>query len=175
MSDEPAGVGRPTYWHQDEAYSDPAVERRAFGAWMPLSECTIEMGCMRFIPGSHRDGVLPHHSRRPDIRPDLYEVVEEVDDSRAVACPLPAGGATFHHVRTLHYIAPNVSPRTRRVNAIEFETKPVRRAVPAATPWITATRAILGEPASHGYSADGEHREHEPGSRDPLRASRPAA
>ena len=112
MLDKPAGVGRPTYWHQDEAYWDPAVEHQALGAWMPLSECTVEMGCMQFIPGSHRHGVRPHHSRRPDIRPDLYEAVEEVDDSRAVACPLPAGGATFHHPRTLHYTAPNVSPRS---------------------------------------------------------------
>jgi Phytanoyl-CoA dioxygenase (PhyH) len=158
MLDKPAGIGRPTYWHQDEAYWEPAVEHRAVGSWLPLTDCTVEMGCMQFIPGSHLAGLRPHFSRRPDIRPDLYEVVEPVDDSLAVACPLPAGGATFHHSRTLHYTAPNVSDRDRRAYAIEFETRPVVRDVPADKPWVAATRAALGEPVQSGYMADGEHR-----------------
>ena len=114
MIDKPPGTGRPTYWHQDEAYWEPSVEHRAVGAWMPLTECSVDMGCMQFLPGSHRGEILPHHSRRPDIRPDLYEVIAEIDDAAAVACPLPAGGATFHHSRTLHYTAPNVTDRPRR-------------------------------------------------------------
>jgi hypothetical protein len=28
---------------------------------------------------------------------------DNVDDSTAVACPLPTGGATVHHPLTLHY------------------------------------------------------------------------
>jgi ectoine hydroxylase-related dioxygenase (phytanoyl-CoA dioxygenase family) len=158
MLDKPAGIGRPTYWHQDEAYWEPAVAHRALGAWMPLTDCTIEMGCMQFIPGSHLTGLRPHLSRRPDIRPDLYEVAEDVDDSVAVACPLPAGGATFHHSLTLHYTAPNVSTRDRRAYAIEFETRPIVRDVPLDKPWVAATRALLGEPTERRYLADGEWR-----------------
>jgi hypothetical protein len=160
MLDKPAGIGRPTYWHQDEAYWEPAVEHHAIGVWMPLTDCSVDMGCMQFIPGSHLTGLLDHHSRRPDIRPDLYEVMEEVDDSMAVACPLPAGGATFHHSRTLHYTAPNVSGRDRRAYAIEFETKPTIRDEPLDKPWVTAARAVLGDrPPAHRYMADGEYRE----------------
>lgn len=158
MIDKPPGIGRPTYWHQDEAYWEPALEHRAIGAWMPLDDCPVEAGCMQFIPGSHHAPVRAHHSRRPDIRPDLYEVVEPVDDSAAVACPLPAGGATFHHARTLHYTAPNRTARARRAYAIEYETAPTRRDRPVDAPWITATRAILGEPTSFQYVADGELR-----------------
>ena len=114
---------------------------------------------MQFIPGSHLDGIRPHSSRRPDIRPDLYEVVEEVDESTAVACPLPAGGATFHHSRTLHYTAPNTSGRVRRAYAIEFETEPTRRSTPADKPWVTATQAVHGEPTTLRYMADGAYRD----------------
>ena len=155
---KPASIGRPTYWHQDEAYWEPALDYRAVGAWMPLQDCPIEMGCMQFIPGSHLGGVLPHHSRRPDIRPDLYEVVEAVDHGLAVACPLPAGGATFHHSRTLHYTAPNTTSQDRRAYAIEHETSPTRRATPADKPWVEATRQRLGRPASLVHVAEGELR-----------------
>jgi hypothetical protein len=36
------------------------------------------------------------------------------DFSAAVACELPAGGATIHHGRTLHYTPPNNSDDYRR-------------------------------------------------------------
>jgi len=37
-----------------------------------------------------------------------------IDFSSAVACELPAGGATFHHGRTLHYTPVNNSDDFRR-------------------------------------------------------------
>ena len=159
MIDKPPGTGRPTYWHQDEAYWEPSVEHRAVGAWMPLTECSVDMGCMQFLAGSHRGEILPHHSRRPDIRPDLYEVIDEIDEAAAVACPLPAGGATFHHLRTLHYTAPNVTDRPRRAYAIEFETTPVVRTSPSTSPGSRRPARILGHPESRRYMADGELRE----------------
>jgi ectoine hydroxylase-related dioxygenase (phytanoyl-CoA dioxygenase family) len=180
MLQKPAGIGRPTYWHQDEAYWEPALDYRAVGAWMPLHDCPVEMGCMQFLPGSHRGGVLVHHSRRPDIRPDLYEVVEPVDEAQAVACPLPAGGATFHHSRTLHYTAPNTTDQDRRAYAIEHETRPVKRAVPLDKPWVEATRRQLGRrrPSSTSPRASGarcdtvsERRGDEPMRGWPSRAS----
>lgn len=159
MLDKPAGLGRPTYWHQDESYWEPALEHRAVGAWLPLTDCTVDMGCMQFIPGSHERGLLPHRSRRPDIRPDLYEVVEPVDDRGAVACPLPAGGCTFHHSATLHYTAPNSTDRGRPAYAIELETRPVLRPEPLDKPWVQATRDILGHPDGIRWIGNGEWRE----------------
>jgi hypothetical protein len=85
-------------------------------------------------------------------------VVEDVDESRAVPCPLPAGGATFHHSLTLHYAAPNVSTRARRAYVIEFEARPILRDVPVDKPWVAATRVLLGEPTERRYLADGEWR-----------------
>jgi ectoine hydroxylase-related dioxygenase (phytanoyl-CoA dioxygenase family) len=117
------------------------------------------MGCMQFLPGSHRRGLLDHHSRRPDIRPDLYEVVEPVDETEALACPLPAGGATFHHSRTLHYTAPNTTDVDRRAYAIEHETQPTVLDIPVDKPWVEATRRQLGQRQSLVYVAEGEIRE----------------
>jgi hypothetical protein len=42
------------------------------------------------------------------------------DVARAVACPLPLGGATIHLPRTLHYTGPNMTDRPRLAWGIEF-------------------------------------------------------
>ena len=43
-----------------------------------------------------------------------------IDESKAVAVPLPAGGAMFHHCQTLHYTAPNTTERHRRAYAVHY-------------------------------------------------------
>ena len=105
-----------TPWHQDQAYTG---ERRALvtaHVWIPLQAVTIEMGCMQFIPGSHLGPLLPH--RRPDGRHALEAV--GLDASRAVACPLPLGGATVHLPRTLHHTGPNLTAEPRLAWSLEF-------------------------------------------------------
>ncbi|HEY0866132.1 MAG TPA: phytanoyl-CoA dioxygenase family protein, partial [Fimbriimonas sp.] len=105
---KPAHSGAPTPWHQDEAYWNPAVDYNSLSIWVPLQEATLENGCMQFIPGSQNLEVQPHHSIGNDPRVHGLEI-DEVDDSSAVACPLPAGGATFHGSRTLHFTGANRS------------------------------------------------------------------
>ena len=57
---KPPRIGGATPWHQDEAYWDPRYAHRAVSIWLALQPATLENGCMRFIPGSHRWPVLPH-------------------------------------------------------------------------------------------------------------------
>ena len=45
--------GRETEMHQDQPYW-PIAERDSLTAWIPLVEVGEEMGCMGYIPGSHR-------------------------------------------------------------------------------------------------------------------------
>lgn len=110
---KPAFHGAPTPWHQDEAYWDPGHDYNACSIWMPLQEATLENGCMTFIPGSHLLEVQPHHSINFDPRIHGLEL-DEVDASTAIYCPLPPGGCTIHHSRTMHYTPPNGSPNPRR-------------------------------------------------------------
>ncbi|MDB6042320.1 MAG: Deoxyhypusine synthase [Gammaproteobacteria bacterium] len=61
---KPAHQGGATPWHQDEAYRvAPDFDYRQVSIWVPLQDATLENGCMMYIPGSHRSGVLPHRSR----------------------------------------------------------------------------------------------------------------
>lgn len=148
--------GKAALWHQDHAYWEPELDYHALGVWLPLHDVSVEMGAMQFIPGSHRLGLLPHrHDDAPEK--NVLTVMEPVDESRAVACPLPAGGVTFHHAQTLHYTAPNTTDRPRLAYPMEFQCKPVRRAEPRVMPWVDELRAATGRDGRPlTYVADGE-------------------
>jgi ectoine hydroxylase-related dioxygenase (phytanoyl-CoA dioxygenase family) len=131
---KPARIGTATPWHQDEAYWDPAFNYNSFSAWIPLQDATVENGCMWFIPGSHTMQVLPHHSIGHDPRIHGLEV-EGIDVRAAVACPIPAGAATFHLSRTLHYTGPNQSDAPRRAYIVGAGTKAEPRGDGRRFPW----------------------------------------
>ena len=124
---KPARTGAETPWHQDEAYWDPNMQYASLSIWIPLQEATIENGAMQFVPGSHQWEVVTHHSINHDPRIHGLEV-DAIDTSTAVACPLPAGGATIHHNRTLHYTGPNHSDIPRRAYILIFGRKPTQSA-----------------------------------------------
>jgi hypothetical protein len=122
---KPALHGGATPWHQDEAYRvDPGFAYQQISIWMPLLDVTSDNGCMQFIPGSHRSGILPHRSPGGDRRVHAIECAEGFDISAAVDCPLPAGHATVHHGRTLHFAGPNQSSAPRYAFILSFETPP---------------------------------------------------
>lgn len=139
---KPAGYGRETPWHQDEAYWNPETIPHSLSVWMPLDPATVESGCMQFIPRSHRGEVRPH--RHIDNDPTVHGLVtDEVDPDAAVACPLEPGGATFHHCRTLHYAGPNTSSQPRRAYIQVLSGPPSRRETPVPRPWQQEEREAL--------------------------------
>jgi phytanoyl-CoA hydroxylase len=106
------GKSVPTLWHQDEGYWGRNLDDKGITCWMPFHDVDVSNGCMQFIDGGHRDGVLEH--RRPaNIQSDL--LMCEPDERRAVACPIPLGSVTFHHSKTPHMTTANVAPGWRRI------------------------------------------------------------
>ena len=142
MIRKPARSNRPAPWHQDQAYWRPELDYHALGCWLPLHDVTVERGCMQFIPGSHK-GALRDHDFSGDPAGNLL-IVHDVDASTAVACPLPAGGATFHHHLTLHYTAPNTTDLDRLAFPMEFQLMPWLRDKPVDWPWIATYRDAIG-------------------------------
>jgi hypothetical protein len=131
---KPPGAGRDAPWHQDEAYWEFPSERcHSLSVWMPLDEVSVESGCMQFIPGSQRNDLLPH-KKPPGLEPITVDA--PFDAASAVPCPLPPGGATFHFCRTLHYTAPNTSPRPRRAFTTIVHGPRTGRAAPIPRTWL---------------------------------------
>ncbi len=142
---KPARCGRETPWHQDESYWEPGFDYHAIGAWLPLEDVDGDNGCMCFVPGSHRSGLLPHRHIDHDPRLHLLEVDVPIDTSSRVAAPLRLGGATFHHARTLHATAANRTERPRRAFANEFQAPPQPRREPIPKPWLDDQKRAWAE------------------------------
>ena len=122
---KPPHYGAATPWHQDEATRvDANFEYEQISIWMPLQEATLQNGCMQYMAGTNKGDVLPHRSPKNDPKIHAIECAGGFDPAEAVPCPLPPGGATIHHGRTLHYAGPNSSDQPRRAYILAFEVPP---------------------------------------------------
>lgn len=110
---KPPGRSVPTEWHQDEGYWGRNLDDKGITCWIPLQDVDASNGCMHFIDGGHKDGVLAHH-RVEGIASDLLTCNTEVDERRMVVCPIRRGDVTFHHSKTPHMTTSNMSKRWRK-------------------------------------------------------------
>jgi phytanoyl-CoA hydroxylase len=106
---KPAHHGSPVSWHQDSGYWTQISPPSLINCWTALDNATIENGCVRYVPGSHKRGVLEHHKGN-----DGFLHVRDFDPKMAVPAEIPAGWCAFHHSCTIHSSGPNLSPYRRR-------------------------------------------------------------
>jgi ectoine hydroxylase-related dioxygenase (phytanoyl-CoA dioxygenase family) len=109
---KPAFHGSATHMHQDEAYWGDATDYTSLSVWVPLQPVNLQNGCMHFVAGSHLQGIVPHHSVDSDVTKNGLEVVHP-EQFQATPCPLPVGGATVHHCRTIHGAGANSTSEDR--------------------------------------------------------------
>ena len=133
---KPPGSHAETPWHQDAAFITETDYFESIVVWMPLQPVDQTNGCMSFIPGSHRGPIHTHRSPHGDNRINGLEALD-VDRSKAVACPLPAGGATFHHFRTLHGAGGNYSASSRRALTFGFGIRRTKPTIVGTFDWLT--------------------------------------
>jgi phytanoyl-CoA hydroxylase len=109
---KPPHKSAATRWHQDEGYWGRALDEKGITCWMPFHDVDERNGCMHFIDGGHRDGVLTHE-RPPHMQSDLLFC--RPDEARMVACPIALGSVTFHHGKTPHMTTANTTDAWRRI------------------------------------------------------------
>jgi non-haem Fe2+, alpha-ketoglutarate-dependent halogenase len=127
----PGSASEFVAWHQDTTYwgLNPPF---AVTVWIALDDSDVENGCMRVIPGTHRNGLLPHSvSKQPGniLAHDQEIPAQYLDQSKAVDFVLKAGQASLHHGELVHGSNPNRSTRRRCGMTIRFtrpDVKPVR-------------------------------------------------
>lgn len=115
-------------WHQDGTYWG-LDSTQVVTAWVALTGSTPENGCMRVVPGSHRNPILPHRDTyAADNRLSRGQEVEvDVDETDALDVILRAGEMSLHHVNIIHGSNSNPSGRSRIGFAIRFTTPKIRQ------------------------------------------------
>jgi ectoine hydroxylase-related dioxygenase (phytanoyl-CoA dioxygenase family) len=135
---KPGGYGTITPWHQDQSYHDPAYRYTTINFWLPIEDATTENGCMHYVRGSHRAGlVLPHrYLIEGDRKAALVALGEDYWDANGIAVPCPAGSVTLHHSYALHYAGPNRTDKARRAYIAAFSLPPRKLEHPFHLPWL---------------------------------------
>ncbi|HVV36753.1 MAG TPA: phytanoyl-CoA dioxygenase family protein [Acidimicrobiales bacterium] len=118
---KPPGRSVPTYWHQDEGYWGRNLDDKGITCWFPLQDVDERNGCMHFVDGGHRDGVL-EHTLVEGVQSDLLTCQHQVDAARAVACPIRRGDVTFHHSATPHMTTANTGTSYRKALTQHMQT-----------------------------------------------------
>ena len=113
-------------WHQDQqmVYVHPYFVI----CNLAITDTTEENGCLRFIPGSHKDRVLPHgYADAEEHGFELFgnderqlEIKSEIDTSNAVSVPLRKGEMLFFHAKCIHGSEPNRSADRRIKILIDY-------------------------------------------------------
>ncbi len=110
---KPGGTGRPIPWHQDGIYW-PLKPMASVTLWIALDEVREGNGCMRVVPGSHRQGFLKHQTSDKDGMVLNTEIGEgEIDFGRARNVELDPGQVSLHDAFLVHGSAANTSGRRR--------------------------------------------------------------
>ena len=123
-------ANQPHYvsWHQDSTYwglSKPDVVT----AWIALTPATLEAGCMKMMPGSHRWEQLAHTDtlHEHNLLTRGQEIAVAVDESKAVFLPLAPGEISLHNIRTAHASEPNRSSGRRIGVAVRYIAPDVKQ------------------------------------------------
>jgi non-haem Fe2+, alpha-ketoglutarate-dependent halogenase len=120
----------PSYvsWHQDLTYwgLEPAD---IVTAWVALSLSTPESGCMRVVPGSHKQDVLAHAETfaEHNLLSRGQEIQVEVEERDAVDVVLRPGEMSLHHVKLIHGSGANQADDRRIGFAIRYVPTYVRQ------------------------------------------------
>ncbi len=117
---KPAQHGGVVAWHQDYSYWTRSVPMQHLTTWVGLDDASKENGCLQYIPGSHKWGLLDRPSLTGEMK-GLSEFLNE-EQNRALEQPIPiemkSGYATFHHPLLVHGSFENLSERPRRAFVI---------------------------------------------------------
>jgi non-haem Fe2+, alpha-ketoglutarate-dependent halogenase len=124
----PKMPGDNTYvsWHQDATYWGLHPPHVTTG-WIALSESCVENGCMRVVPGTHKEPLLPQVETYAwdNVLSRGQEISVEVDESRAVDMALQPGEMSLHHIGIIHGSNPNRSDKPRIGIAARYITPEV--------------------------------------------------
>jgi hypothetical protein len=124
---KPPHNGGVVAWHQDYSYWTRTGPIQHLTCWVGLDATNTENGCLHYIPGSHRWGLL----EKPVLTGEMdgllaFLTAEQKSQFKPVPVEMKAGEAVFHHPLMVHGSFRNNSDRPRRgvvINVFRDGTK----------------------------------------------------
>ncbi len=117
---KPAKHGGVVAWHQDFSYWTFTKPMHHLTCWIGLDDANTENGCLYFVPGSHKWGLLPITGLTGDM--DAVRTILNKEQLAAfekrVPNELPKGYASFHHPLMMHGSYANTANRPRRATVL---------------------------------------------------------
>ena len=102
-----------TDWHQDLGVAtDEQNESNVLTVWLPVTEATVENGCLVVIPRSHT-GDLAHHCLVSPQKKGLHIPDKYLAPGEPLALPMQPGDLLFFHKKTQHASLTNESDDIR--------------------------------------------------------------
>ena len=139
-------------WHQDYSYWTRAAPANHITINILLDDATAESGCLHFVPGSHRWGLLPKVSFGGDMDALRASLPPELEHAfKPVAAPARAGEASLHHSHTVHGSFGNRSERPRRAIVLNY-MGPETRCAEGSTPLLAGV-----PPTPEGAVIEGDY------------------
>ena len=98
-----------THWHQDIfAASEEAYQTKMITAWVAISDCPADSGCLKVFAKSHRQGLF-HHDTSSVVRiPN-----SELPSGDPLCLAVKSGSVIFFHPYTIHGASENKSQNLR--------------------------------------------------------------
>jgi len=132
---KPPQASRPTPVHQDGFYFK-IEPKEAVTIWIALDKVDDENGCIRYVAGSHQDGLRAHQpSSVLGFSQSLVDYAP-ADRDREVPVHAEPGDLLVHHCLTIHSADANRSDRDRRAMAAIYYSSRVTEDVEASEAYM---------------------------------------
>ena len=105
-----SGLVGTTPWHQDAAVIPPDADTEMLTVWVPINDASVEMGCLQFMEGAHRSGLIAHALGSVD---GLALPVDVSDGSKVAVVPAKRGDILLINRYCPHASLPNTSDQLR--------------------------------------------------------------
>lgn len=147
-------VGKQTPWHEDSAYWNGRLSRydKIVTVWLAIDRSNEENGCMRVIPGTHKNGFSDYEdvASNENIFPTA---IKSIDESQAVYFELEPGECSLHDSRIIHGAKPNHSPYRRCGYTMRYfstEAKVIPEKNEGFKVWLARGKDIAGNSFVNG-------------------------
>jgi len=117
-------------WHADRHYWQTCTSEQMLTAFIPFHDCTVEMGTITMVDGSHRWRDIPgDDSTRHFAKRDRFELeallaeTARHNDATVTTIPvvIPKGHMSFHHCRIYHGSGHNRCASPRRSISLHLQ------------------------------------------------------